>query len=272
MTDAFEPKTCADTHGGIGPVTASGDYRSNRTTSSTGVVSGTMSGEVDWFHPSVPACGPWHAPKSPSSRDREPSTRACRGWRRCARVPPCGIDRSAPPSREQPVRHHHRRRVRRARTGRRRTAAHREPQRRRADHAHQRGNHAAPSAGRGTRRTPRRGRPPRRAGPELRRRAGADGHAGREGWQALEEAVPQGHHRRRPALRHRRQRHGDGHGQGRQRRRGRRQPARPHLLLDRRHRFSRTTGSRSARTTRSARRRTPRSPTAARSCSSAAGW
>ncbi|HEX4221753.1 MAG TPA: transglycosylase family protein [Pseudonocardiaceae bacterium] len=49
-------------------MTASGDYRSNRTTStnsSTGVVSGTMSGEVDWFHPSVPGFRPVARPQEP---------------------------------------------------------------------------------------------------------------------------------------------------------------------------------------------------------------
>ena len=63
--DEFDPETCADTPGGIGPVTASGDYRSNRPTSSTGVVSGTMSGEVDWFHPSVPGLRPVERPQEP---------------------------------------------------------------------------------------------------------------------------------------------------------------------------------------------------------------
>jgi uncharacterized protein YabE (DUF348 family) len=46
-------------------VTASGDYRSNRSTSSIGVVSGTMSGEVDWFHPSVPGFKPVARPQEP---------------------------------------------------------------------------------------------------------------------------------------------------------------------------------------------------------------
>lgn len=46
-------------------MTASGDYRSNRPTSSTGVVSGTMSGEVDWFHPSVPGFKPVARPQEP---------------------------------------------------------------------------------------------------------------------------------------------------------------------------------------------------------------
>ena len=46
-------------------MTASGDYRSNSSTSSTGVVSGTMSGEVDWFHPSVPGFKPVARPQEP---------------------------------------------------------------------------------------------------------------------------------------------------------------------------------------------------------------
>jgi uncharacterized protein YabE (DUF348 family) len=49
-------------------VTASGDYRSNRTTSTTGVVSGTMSGEMDWFHPSVPGFRPVARPQESSQQ------------------------------------------------------------------------------------------------------------------------------------------------------------------------------------------------------------
>lgn len=46
-------------------MTASGDYRSNSSTSRPGVVSGTMSGEVDWFHPSVPGFRPVARPQEP---------------------------------------------------------------------------------------------------------------------------------------------------------------------------------------------------------------
>ncbi len=53
-------------------MTASGDYRSTSSTSRTGVVNGTMSGEVDWFHPSVPGFRPVARPQEPFPQEPFP--------------------------------------------------------------------------------------------------------------------------------------------------------------------------------------------------------